>query len=134
PYTYIADTSTPVTVIRPETDLTYSVIVTNQYDCTDTETVEVTVRPGAVITLPDSALLFPGETLQLDPVSNCSTFKWTPSGGLSSNYIANPVASPEVSTRYYVSGVTEWGCKTRDSIDVTVNPEAQLALPNAFVP
>jgi gliding motility-associated-like protein len=131
---YVADTITPITIVHPETDMSYSVVVTNQYGCTDTATVKVTVYPAAVITLADSVTLFPGETHQMDPESNCSSFHWKPSGGLSNANIMEPVASPEVSTRYFITGVTEKGCKTKDSIDVFINPNAQLAMPNAFAP
>lgn len=134
PYMYITDTTSPATVIRPETDLTYSVVVTNQYGCMDTATIDVVVHPGAVIFMPESAQLFPGETYQMDPKTNCTSVRWSPAGGLSANYIPNPIASPVVSTKYYLTGTTEWGCKAVDSIDLIVNPDAQLALPNAFAP
>jgi gliding motility-associated-like protein len=39
-----------------------------------------------------------------------------------------------VSTKYVVTGVTEWGCKTKDSINVNVNTEGILTVPNAFAP
>lgn len=134
PSMYLRDTATATVTAWPETDITYSVVTTNQYGCTDTATVPVTVRAAAVITLPDSVTIYPDETYQLDPQSNCSSFRWTPAGGLSNANISNPVAAPESSTRYYVTAVTEWGCKTKDTIDVMVNTEAVLAVPNAFAP
>jgi gliding motility-associated-like protein len=92
------------------------------------------VKPGAVIFLDDSVTLYPGEDYQITPQTNCSIFSWTPVGGLNNKYYANPVASPEVSTKYVVTGVTEWGCKTKDSINVYVRTESLLTLPNAFAP
>jgi gliding motility-associated-like protein len=134
PAMYIYDTTSPSIVARSITDMNYFVVATNQFGCTDTATSVVTVHSGAVITLTDSVTLYPGETFQVDLQTNCTTFRWTPSGGLDNAFISDPVASPEVSTRYFVTGRTEWGCKTRDSIDVNVTTDAILVLPNAFAP
>jgi len=41
---------------------------------------------------------------------------------------------PPVNTRYFVTGITEYGCIGKDSIDVLVNPETLLDIPNAFTP
>jgi gliding motility-associated-like protein len=35
---------------------------------------------------------------------------------------------------YIVHAVTEYGCKTTDSLEINVDPETILALPNAFSP
>jgi gliding motility-associated-like protein len=79
-------------------------------------------------------MLFPGESYQVEPSTNCTQFSWTPSGGLSGKYISNPLATPEVSTKYVLSGVTEWGCKTQDSIRINLSNESVIVMPNAFAP
>src|SRR5690606_35059908 len=61
-------------------------------------------------------------------------FSWFPPLGLSADNIANPVAKPEVDTRYYVSGTSEAGCTTNDSIDVLVSLDSYIDMPNAFTP
>ncbi len=134
PSMYVNDTSAASVIVRPETDMDYSVISSNMYGCTDTATVNVTVKANAVIHIPDSVLLYPGETYQIEPSTNCTWFSWNPSGGLSGKYLSNPVASPEISTKYVVTGVTEWGCKTKDSINVNINGESVITVPNAFAP
>ncbi len=134
PYMYLNDTVGATVVARPETNMEYTVVTRNMYNCTDTGTIRLMVKPDAVIHLEDSVTLYPGETYQLDPSTNCNMFSWTPSGGLSGKYISNPIAAPEVSTKYVVTGVTEWGCKTKDSINVNVVTEGILTVPNAFAP
>jgi gliding motility-associated-like protein len=109
-------------------------MVTNKYGCTDTAQVTLNVHPGAVLHIGDSVTLYPGESIQLNPQTNCTSFTWFPPAGLDNAYIPNPVASPQISTKYIVHGVTEWGCKAVDSIDIYVNPETLLTLPNAFTP
>ena len=136
PYQYISDTVGASVVIRPETDLTYTVVATNKYGCTDTAYTNVTVKPGALLKIDvgDSIILYPGETYQLNPMTNCSYFTWFPPSGLSADNISNPVASPQISTKYTVDGVTSWGCKAVDSISIYIDNGSLLALPNAFTP
>jgi gliding motility-associated-like protein len=131
---YLSDTTGATVIVRPETDMNYTVVTRNMYNCTDTATVAVAVRADAVIHLEDSVMLYLGEVYKISPSTNCTQFSWTPSGGLSGKYLSNPVAAPEVSTKYVVTGKTEWGCVTKDSINVVVNTEAVLTLPNAFAP
>jgi gliding motility-associated-like protein len=79
-------------------------------------------------------VIYPGETYQIDPGGNCLYFSWFPPAGLSDDQIANPVASPETNTRYYVEAAAENGCNTRDSIDIILAPDSYLDVPNAFTP
>jgi gliding motility-associated-like protein len=136
PGLYLSDTVGASVIVRPETDVTYSVVATNQYGCTDTAYMNVTVKPAALLTINvgDSVVLYPGETYQLDPMSNCSYFSWYPPSGLSNDKVSNPVASPEISTMYKVQGITDWGCKAEDSVNIYISVESLLAMPNAFTP
>jgi subtilisin-like proprotein convertase family protein len=49
------------------------------------------------------------------------TYTWTPSTGLSSTTIANPVANPTTTTNYSVQVTDERGCTASDNVLVTVN-------------
>ncbi|OJW85205.1 MAG: hypothetical protein BGO69_06185 [Bacteroidetes bacterium 46-16] len=121
-------------VIQPQANMIYTATGTDTIGCQHTGTIRVTIASNAVISLPDSIRLFAGETYEMDPQGNCLYFSWFPPTGLSADNIANPIANPEVSTRYIVHGITESGCKATDSIDVFVSPESALYLPNAFAP
>ena len=134
PSLYLSNSTALQPVISPITSQSYTVIATSQYGCLDTLTYTATVYPAAVLYLGDSVTLYPGQTYQMDPQTNCTEFMWTPPSGLSNAYISNPVANPTVSTKYVVYGITEWGCKTSDSINIYVDPGTLLALPNAFTP
>lgn len=51
-----------------------------------------------------------------------SGFSWSPAAGLSNTSIANPLASPTVTTSYVVTGTpTVSGCAVTDTVVVTVN-------------
>jgi gliding motility-associated-like protein len=70
----------------------------------------------------------------MSPGGNCSFFTWFPDYHLSDKSIKNPIANPPVSTQYFVSGMTEFGCKINDSITIRISEETLLDLPNAFSP
>src|SRR5690606_35447476 len=77
---------------------------------------------------------------EMNPGGNALYYQWWPPVGLTAapgvnpTKIANPIAMPEVNTRYYVDAMTEAGCVIRDSIDVIVNNESIVFMPNAFSP
>jgi gliding motility-associated-like protein len=102
--------------------------------CFDTASVLVTVNPAAMITLPDTINLYPGQSYNLNPSTNGLTFAWFPNTGLSANNISNPVATPGVNTRYTVTTSTEAGCTASASIDILVMPDSYIEIPNAFAP
>jgi gliding motility-associated-like protein len=134
PSIYLDDEKSARPVIKPITTQSYSVIATSNYGCMDTLYFTATVHPAAVIFLEDSARLYAGESYQIEPQTNCTKFSWTPAGGLSGKFISNPVASPEISTKYTVTGVTEHGCRTVDSININIDDGSLVTLPNAFAP
>lgn len=117
----------------PATPTRYTVHVTNHFGCRDSKEVFVDVYPNAVIHLPDTITIYPGERHQIRPGSNAHYFEWFPNSGISDTRIADPYVYPEVRTRYFVTARTEQGCTTMDSIDVEVKGTI-LDLPNAFHP
>jgi gliding motility-associated-like protein len=127
------NTSIASPTATPGTSTHYTVVVTDEYGCKDTQAVYVQVHSEAVVNMPDSVSIYPGESWQMDPAGNGLYFTWFPPSGLSATNISNPIAQPEVRTRYFVDVATEHGCTTRDSIDVLV-VGTTLDMPNAFVP
>lgn len=134
PAMYLSSTTAAAPWAFPETSETYTVVAWSIDGCRDTLSVKVQVYPGAVINMPDSVTLYPGETYQMDPKTNGSKFLWVPSGGLTDKYIANPIAAPIADTRYILNATTEHGCAVSDTILVYVNPNTLILMPNAFSP
>jgi gliding motility-associated-like protein len=132
---YLSDSTIGSPYVNAITNQTYTVIATSANGCRDTANVRITVYPsGLFYFTEDSINLYPGETVQLSPQTNCSSVNWFPSAGLDNPFIVNPVASPGTSTRYIVTGVTENGCKAKDTIYINVMPESVVKTPNAFTP
>ncbi len=134
PAMYLDDSTSSAPVIRPVSTQNYTIVVTTINGCKDTLHYYATVFPAALISIPDSVVLYPGESYQIDPLTNCNSFKWFPPAGLNADNVSNPLATPDISTRYIVNGTTSDGCKSTDSIDIIVNPDGLLVLPNAFTP
>lgn len=59
---------------------------------------------------------------------------WDPPRGLSCIDCPNPVANPDTTTMYYLSVTDDNGCKSIDSVLVTVDETSGWYLPNAFSP
>ena len=130
----VPDSNARDIIVQPVTTTTFYLYGIDAIGCKDTVKATVVVNPGAVLDAGDKHLIYPGESAKLYADGNCSFFTWSPPSGLSATDIKNPIATPSVSTRYFVTATTESGCSASDSVDVIVSPESVLELPNAFSP
>ncbi|MFT5600058.1 MAG: gliding motility-associated-like protein [Flavobacteriales bacterium] len=102
----------------PDSTVTYVVIATDTNMCLSIDSV--TVNVFRISTVPDTSICL-GDSAQLDVFGSPSTtFNWTPSADLSDNTIANPWASPAVTTIYTVSVSDNAGCNDQASVEVTI--------------
>ena len=105
----------------PQTTTKYFITVTDANGCTGLDSMTVTVNPlplvdaGADITICNQA------AAQLQ-ATGAVTYSWTPVATLSNPSIANPLATPSVTTKYFVTGIDANGCENIDSMTVSVNP------------
>lgn len=118
----------------PDSTTTYTLFVINEFDCSGSDTVSVVVfPPGVYIDAGNDITICENDSVML----NCSiilgnqppySFSWTPSAYLSSDTIENPIASPPVTTMFYVTVTDNIGQTATDSVLVTVidnpNPDA----------
>jgi autotransporter-associated beta strand protein len=56
------------------------------------------------------------------------TYGWSPAAGLSATNVANPTASPAITTTYTVTVTDTNGCTAMSSVLVTVNPNPTITL------
>lgn len=87
--------------------------------CTVEDSIDITIIKG-----PDAEVAFSSRTIcEGDSVylnsSGGNAYFWSPSSGLSSNVVADPVARPSDTTQYTVVVQNETSCK--DSASVTIN-------------
>ncbi len=135
PGMYISDSLGISPTIMPITTQSYYVVATSAFGCKDTLHFNVIVEPAAMLYIQDTAVtIYPGETYQINPQTNCTNFTWFPSYGLSNPFISDPIANAGMDMKYIVYGTTTNGCKASDSITIYVSDETILSVPNAFTP
>ncbi|HXH18481.1 MAG TPA: PKD domain-containing protein [Chitinophagales bacterium] len=100
-------------------DLT--LISSSAFGCTDTVTKTITVHPLPVAVAREDTSLCVGESVRL-MASGGTAYQWQPATGLSSATVANPLATPAISTLYIVTVTDTNQCVDKDSVNITVNP------------
>jgi gliding motility-associated-like protein len=72
-----------------------------------------------------------GGSVQLN-AEGAMEYEWFPANSISQSNIANPIASPEATTKYIVRGTSQFGCISQDTIEIKVLQEAFI--PDLFTP
>lgn len=116
-------------VASPLVTTTYVVTVSNG-GCSDIENVVVNVQTVIANAGPDQSICA-GENVVLSG-SGGINYSWSPATGLSDPNIANPIASPTVTTSYTLTAINGNGCTDIDVITVTVSPSPSTAF--TFLP
>ena len=75
--------------------------------------------------------VIPDGTAPLQATPGYARYEWSPAEGLNRTDVADPVASPDRTTTYYVTVTTASGCEATDAVTVEV---VDYPIPNAFTP
>lgn len=115
------------TIASPAVSTTYSITATDANGCSDTDSIRITVNSLNLIAGPDTGIC-PGETVQLYSTQGLTTYRWTPSTGLSANNIFNPVAGPAQTKTYTLTATDINGCTDTQNVTIKVfdQPRAQF--------
>lgn len=120
-------------LISPETDMVYSVVVTDENGCHDTASVNVTLYENPIIDAGEDQYILSGSFVELN-ASGGVTYAWSPEETLSDPNIQNPLSYATENTTYYVYGTDNHGCIGIDSVNVILREDAVFGFPNAFSP
>ena len=106
--------------------------------CDSVLTLNLTINPtieGPEITVnPENISILLGASAQLQAFGGL-TYLWSPTQGLSCETCSDPIASPDLTTTYIVTGFDANGCLNTASVVVNVdNPCGQLFIPTIFSP
>jgi len=121
----LSDSTAQNPIAFPQNTTIYT--LTFDSNCTHTLTVRVDT---AIADAGDDKEIFRGDEVTLSGTGGV-TYNWTPTTGLDNPNIANPNASPDITTVYTVSIIDGNGCRAEDTVTVRV---VLLEVPDAFTP
>ncbi len=112
----------------PSQNEQYILTVNDFYNCSNKDTIYITVNPPSITDIPDSYTICRTETVRLggNPTATGSLFpyfyEWYPDSSLNAYNTANPVAYPENTTQYRLI-LSTYICKPDTFfVNVNVNP------------
>jgi gliding motility-associated-like protein len=106
----------------------YSINIRDNNGCIlNTGNITIGLNNTVIIDAGANDTICEGTSTQLNAISNATGYVWTPVLGLSSTAVSNPIASPIVTSQYFVSA-TLGICTKLDSVTLFVNP---APVPNA---
>ena len=113
------------------TTATITVSATGDYSVTKTNACGTVTSNHIAVTLNASPLALAGSDITICNGNSITlggsailghTYSWTPTAGLSSATISNPVATPSATTTYVLTEtITASGCKASNSVKVTIS-------------
>lgn len=98
-----------------------TLIVTNQFGCSDTTSITITVNPLPIVNITASASILCKGMPDTLSVTGATSYKWTGPNLVDSLSAKIMVTPPMGSNTYTVTGTTN-GCSASKSIAVTINP------------
>jgi gliding motility-associated-like protein len=122
---FISNVNTANPEIWPSTTTTYSVIVTDNNNCSDTSEVNILVNNLPNVNAGNDQDLCIGDTAQII-VSGAVNYQWSPNINISSTISNSIDAWPSNTTNYVVTAVDANFCFNTDTIKINI-----LALPQA---
>ncbi|HEY1202234.1 MAG TPA: PKD domain-containing protein, partial [Niastella sp.] len=126
-------------VAKPDTSTLYTVYAKeNTCGLDTTMQVWVKVNPTPVVEASkENDLNCVVHTTNLHASGTSGTsYLWAPIASLNHANLPDAVATPDTTTRYYVTGTNQYGCSSVDSVTVYVEAEGKVTfmVPNAFTP
>lgn len=139
PSTYLSSTTIGNPVSRPDTAITYTIIVTDSVGCfADTATAVIRTFPIPTVNAGVDQIVPYNSSFTLNPVygTGISSYLWTPSiNSLSCTSCPVTTGIAAVTTTYNIQVTNTNGCKANDNVSVFVAcSNANLNLPSAFTP
>lgn len=114
----------------------YSLVIEDFNGCRSSFDMVITEPPQIIIESPDNIQVVVGDSLNLDLETNISnpTIQWTPTEYLSCTTCPNPVITPLQNTVYQIQITDTAGCTEIATLNVQVDKQSQIFVPNIFSP
>ena len=113
----------------------YSVTISDDNGCSNTEIYTISNSGSLnVNATPENATITSGSSVNIT-TSGADSYVWTPTVGLSCSTCADPIATPDETTMYIVTGTDASGCSGSDTVLIIVEKDcAELFVPTIFSP
>jgi gliding motility-associated-like protein len=99
---------------------TYTVAITDSVNCTREYSIQVLIDTLPIANAGRDRIICARSSIQLFASgSDYNTYEWSPRGTLNKWNIPNPIASPDVTTTYYVKAINNL-CTSYDSVTIYV--------------
>ena len=107
--------------LSPSKTTTYYLAVVSDKGCKKADSATITVNPLPVIAAGKDSSICNGLSIKIGNNTQAgNTYIWSSKPTGFSSTLANPSVQPVVTTRYYVQGKSAAGCKSNDSLKITV--------------
>jgi gliding motility-associated-like protein len=135
PATGLTNAGTANPVASPMVTTTFTVEVTNQFNCSAKDTVTVIVLKKPIANAGPDKRMVAGETVQLDGTAggDAGSYFWTPTQFINNPSILKPDVNPTTDFVYTLHVISGNGCGAA-SDDVFIRVFKKIAIPNAFSP
>jgi gliding motility-associated-like protein/uncharacterized repeat protein (TIGR01451 family) len=119
-YLWSHNDTNAVTSVSPVNTTTYIVTVTDSNGCSQTAEVEVFVHSLPLVGAGANIEICRNDSIQLNAFG-AQSYLWDNDSTLTSVFVSNPVAFPQITTTYSVVGTDANGCSNTSSVIVSVN-------------
>lgn len=127
PATDLSNTVVFNPVASPLISTQYIVTGTTINGCSAKDTVNLNIHPKPFMSVSNDTIICANTSAQL-LVTGGADYRWLPTATLDDPNVYNPVATPEVHTRYYVAIVDVNNCEYLDSTEVTIRPKTVFSI------
>ncbi|WP_020533331.1 gliding motility-associated C-terminal domain-containing protein [Flexithrix dorotheae] len=111
----------------------YNLYAISQAGCEERKAIEILDLEKIKVDAGNDVTMKKGTGIKL-AASNATSYSWTPTIGLSNPNIPDPIAIPEETITYTVTGVDQNGCISQDDITVTVTDHNDLIISKLVSP
>lgn len=116
-------------VASPTGNTTYTVNITDVNGCAGRDTLTIRQTPSVPTNAGNNLSICNGQSVTLggNPTAPpAATYQWSPTAGLNNSTLANPVASPVLTTTYIVATSSDT-CNGLDTVIIFVNTAAAIS-------
>ena len=133
PATGLSNAASPNPYAQTSSPVTYTLTVTDAASTTSVDVVFVDTFPSPTVNAGIDVTIAEGTNTILQG-SGAVQYYWAPPQTLYNQNSANPIAEPNATTNYQLTGIDANGCANFDDVTVYVIPSDTIIIYNAFTP